>query len=207
MAITLENVDFAYPSGRTVLERFSLTLPERGAVCLFGPSGCGKSTLLRLLAGLEKPQGGQIDGLPPSAAVVFQENRLLPWLTAQENVALPLERLLTKREAAARAGEWLKRVSLADAAGLYPAALSGGMQRRVAIARALAFPAGLLLLDEPFSGLDEALWRELARLIARERAERPTVLVTHIREEAEAMGAALLPLAGPPLRRAEPPVP
>ena len=203
MAMAMERVSFAYVDGVSVLEDFTLSLPESGVVCLFGPSGCGKSTLLRLLVGLEQPQSGRIRGLPPRTAAVFQENRLLPWLTALENVALPLEREYPRPQALSLAREELANVGLADAADQRPGALSGGMQRRVAIARALAYPADLLLLDEPFSGLDEALWSGLARRIAVRSENRLTVLVTHIREEAETMNARILRLEGPPLRRRE----
>lgn len=211
MAIALQQVDFAYPDGTAVLRDFSLILPAQGAVCLFGPSGCGKTTLLRLLAGLETPQSGRIEetaaercrphgknGAVSSLRVsmVFQENRLLPWDTALENVASVLE----GADASDRAMGWLERVGLAEAAGKRPSELSGGMQRRVAIARALAYPSDLLILDEPFAGLDEGLWTSIAALIASGSAVRPTVLVTHVREEAEAMGAHILRLDGPPLR-------
>lgn len=211
MAIALQQVDFAYPDGTAVLRDFSLILPAQGTVCLFGPSGCGKTTLLRLLAGLETPQSGRIEETaaercrphgkngavsPLRVSMVFQENRLLPWDTALENVASVLE----GTDASDRAMGWLERVGLAEAAGKRPSELSGGMQRRVAIARALAYPSDLLILDEPFAGLDEGLWTSIAALIASGSAVRPTVLVTHVREEAEAMGARILRLDGPPLR-------
>lgn len=206
MAIAIQQVCFAYPDGTAVLRDFSLTLPEQGTICLFGPSGCGKTTLLRLLAGLETPQAGRIaetaaDRPVPSlrASMVFQENRLLPWDTALENVASVLE----GPDAFSLAMSWLERVGLADAAGKRPSELSGGMQRRVAIARALAFPSDILILDEPFAGLDEGLWTSIASLIAAGSSARPTVLVTHVREEAEVMNARILRLDGPPLRIVE----
>lgn len=193
--IALEDVSFAYGE-KPVLQSVSLTLPDTGAVCLFGASGCGKTTLLRLLAGLEKPDDGRITGMHGKrVAMQFQEDRLLPWLTVLENVALALKGPDTRE----RAAEWLALVGLTDAAEYRPAALSGGMRRRAALARALAAQADVLLLDEPFSGMDEGSWRELAEHIAAGYANRLVVLVTHIRAEADQLGAAVLALPPAPL--------
>lgn len=132
--IALEDVSFAYGQ-KPVLQAVSLRFPKSGAVCLFGASGCGKTTLLRLLSGLEKPDKGRLTGLEGKrTAMLFQEDRLLPWLSVLENVAVVLE----GPDARARAADWLELVGLADAAHKRPAALSGGMRRRAALARALA---------------------------------------------------------------------
>lgn len=195
MAIALEQVTFAYRPGEPVLREFSWRLPPDGVTCLFGPSGCGKTTLLRLLAGLEVPQAGRITGLDGRrVAAVFQENRLLPWRTAAQNVAVALP-----REQRERAADWLTRVGLSAVADSYPATLSGGMKRRVAIARALAAQADVLLLDEPFAGLDEALWRTMAEALHAVYANKPIVLVTHVAEEAQVLEARMTYLQGPPL--------
>lgn len=176
---------------KTVLEDFSLVLPDRGVLCLSGPSGCGKTTLLRVLSGLTPPQSGQVF-VCPKLAVVFQEDRLLPWLTVEKNltaVGLSQE----------QARLWLRRMGLEREAKRLPKKLSGGMRRRVALARALGVESGLLLLDEPFTGLDEQT-KELVYPHLRAAAEeKPLVLVTHHREEAEALGAKILELTGPPL--------
>ncbi|MCB0912533.1 MAG: ATP-binding cassette domain-containing protein [Propionibacteriaceae bacterium] len=195
---TLERVGFGYDPARPVLADFSLDLPETGTVCLLGPSGCGKTTLLRLLAGLAVPGSGRITGLAGRrVAVVFQEDRLLPWETAWQNaVARPDP---GQRE---RARDWLLRLGLGDSLHTRPGELSGGMKRRVAMARALAAQADLLLLDEPFTGLDEPAWRLAAGLVADAAgADRLTVLVTHVPEQAAALGATVVRLDGPPLRR------
>lgn len=194
----LEQVGFGYDPSRPVLSGFSLDLPEAGTVCLLGPSGCGKTTLLRLLAGLAVPQSGRIVGLDGRpAAVVFQEDRLLPWETAWQNaVTRPDD---GQRE---RARDWLVRLGLGESLHRRPGELSGGMKRRVAMARALASDAELLLLDEPFTGLDETAWRQAADLLSGATDEnRLTVLVTHLPEQAAALGAAVVRLDGPPLRR------
>lgn len=161
---------------------------EPGAFCaVVGPSGCGKSTLLRLLAGLETCSDGVVETdatAPGDVAMVFQSPTLLPWLSARDNVDLPL-RLLHRADPAA-ADAALARVGLADATRLKPAALSGGMAMRVSLARALATQPRLLLLDEPFAALDALTRRALADdLLGVWLDRRPTIVfVTHDVEEA-----------------------
>ena len=200
MSIQFDKVTFFY-GDIPVLRDFSPTLPEKGAVCLFGPSGCGKSTLLRLLAGLEQPQAGRISGiLGKRFAVVFQENRLLPWIPAVENVTLALPG--RNRQNRERAADWLRLMGLEEEVDSLPFTLSGGMQRRVAIARALAAEGDVLLLDEPFTGLDDGRRRDIVTMIRKAYAERLVVLVTHSEEEWRELNASCLrlpqtPLSGP----------
>ncbi len=192
MSITLKNVSFAYGATR-ICENLRWDLPEAGVVCLWGPSGCGKTTLLSLLAELEKPQNGVIKY--PSAhkvSMVFQEDRLLPWLTVQQNAALACNN-------ATRVDALINAVGLADYADSLPDAISGGQQRRVALIRALAADSDLLLLDEPFTGLDEETKALVLPLIREAAQSRPVVLVTHIAEEAEALNATIIPLDRLPL--------
>ncbi|MBR3762947.1 MAG: ATP-binding cassette domain-containing protein [Clostridia bacterium] len=173
--------------GRQVLQDVSLTLPERGAVCFFGPSGCGKTTLLRLICGLDKPDAGRV--MTPEGtrfACHFQEDRLLPWYTAAENLRLAAPGV--------DAQEWLSRVHLPDAAHLYPSELSGGMRRRVSLARALAYPADVLVLDEPVRELDEATAEAMLNLIAHSVGDRLLILVTHDRKQAERLGCRIIPI-------------
>lgn len=184
--VTLDRVSFAY-GDTPVLKDMSLTLPDTGAVCLFGPSGCGKTTLLRLIAGLEVPTDGTIHREASRVAMVFQENRLVPWLTVRENLLLVTD----DGDAADKA---LAAVSLQDVANELPDALSGGMQRRVALARALAFGGDLLLLDEPFNGLDDTLKGAIAKALRERFAECPIVLVTHSLDEAKLFDASVVTL-------------
>lgn len=181
--IRLANVTAGYP-GKTVLRNITLSLPEQGAAALMAPSGFGKTTMLRVLAGLLKPQSGTVSGLEnKKIAFLFQEDRLLPWLTAEKNVEI-----VSDKE---KALFWLQAMEI-DGPGQYPHEMSGGMQRRVALARAMAFGGDVLLLDEPFKGLDEAL---RARVAARIKDQFPlTVLSIHDQEEAELMGASILRL-------------
>ena len=190
--LTFENVTFSY-DGTPLLSSVSFSLPDQGVVGFSGPSGCGKSTLLRLMAGLETPTDGIIrHSATTRLAMVFQENRLLHWLTAEENV-----RLVCGDDAPARAKHALEAVCLTDARNLYPDQLSGGMQRRVALARALAYGGDILLLDEPFTGLDNALSARIAGHLMERFRRGLIVLVTHSAEEFSLFGTAPYALTGP----------
>ena len=156
-----------------------------------GPSGCGKTTLLRVALSLQPPDAGTVSGDAGRTAAVFQEPRLLPWRTAAENV----NAVLSDTEATMpEALSMLDRVELSDAAEKYPAELSGGMQQRVSIARALAYRPDLLVLDEPFRGLDDELRGRIVSLLS---ASLPSpsaslLLVTHSEDEARALGCRIL---------------
>jgi NitT/TauT family transport system ATP-binding protein len=196
MACGLEAVDFSYGE-KQVLKGFTLALPATGSVCLFGPSGCGKTTALRLLAGLERPQAGRVVGLEGRCiAMMFQEDRLLPWCTLRENLLLGMGKGAQSQAAL----EWLETVGLGKEAGSLPGALSGGMRRRAALARALARNGDVLLLDEPLKELDAANALRLRPLILEHARDKLLVLITHDRQEAEALCQRIVPCDGPPLR-------
>lgn len=190
--IRLENLNFAYGE-KEILRDFSLSLPLDGITAFRGPSGCGKTTLLRLLGGLETPRSGSMTGIAPrDTAFLFQENRLLPWRTALEHIQDVLPR--GKRD---RAAEFLELVELSGEGGAYPGALSGGMCRRLALARCLALQSSLLLLDEPFTGIDPA---RAHRILARIRdTGTPVILVSH-EPEILAQADRVLDFDGLPLR-------
>lgn len=183
--IRIENLTVKYQD-KVVLDNLSLTLPPRGCVCFFGPSGSGKTTLLRAIAGLTKPAAGKISMQKTKMAYVFQENRLIPWLTAQGNVALVLGNDVHtgKDSASETAKKWLNRVGLGDALDKFPSQLSGGMRQRVNLARALAFDAPVLLLDEPFKELDETIKAQIITLFQELKKDRLLLLVTHDKEDA-----------------------
>ncbi|MBQ6430677.1 MAG: ABC transporter ATP-binding protein [Oscillospiraceae bacterium] len=158
---------------KAVLQDFSLQLGENGVTAIVGKNGSGKTTLLRILAGLEKKYAGEVS-TGGRIAYVFQDLRLVPTLTALENVALVLDN--TRRAEAIR---YLRIVGLENEADSLPGKLSGGMQQRLALARAFAYGGDLLLLDEPFSALDEE-WKQNMLDAVRDYAQtRPVVLVTH----------------------------
>lgn len=183
MSIRLSHIDAGYP-GKPVLVDYSLELPDTGVFALSGPSGIGKTTLLRLLASLHKQTAGQIHGLAgKQVSMVFQEDRLLPWRTVLENTVLPL----AGEQAHLQAREWLAHMELHDWLHAYPGALSGGMQRRVAIARACAYGGDLLLLDEPFTGMDDALKARIAPFI--KKAAPLIVMISHEQADTALMDA------------------
>ncbi|MGD9942095.1 MAG: ABC transporter ATP-binding protein [Burkholderiaceae bacterium] len=197
-----------------VLRDIALEVPAGAIVALVGPSGCGKTTLLHLCAGLIERQQGTIANPFATAAVMFQQPRLLPWLTTRENIAIGLKALGRARS---------ERLALADAEGgamglspqalaQYPRELSGGMQSRAALARALVLRPDLLLMDEPFSALDIGLKSQLHQLLlARQRSRRMAVLlITHDLVEAMRLADEVLVMAAEPGRivaRFMPPVP
>ena len=176
--ITVKNLKKSFDS-KIVFDGFDLSLPDKGAYYIAGPSGSGKTTLLRIIAGLDTEYEGTVehDGV---ISYVFQENRLIPSLTAYQNV---FEVCHDKEKAV----YILKEVGLGNDADKYPAELSGGMNRRVAIARALAFEHDILLLDEPFTALDGEIKKSVISLIKEREADRLILLVSHDESEAEAL--------------------
>jgi NitT/TauT family transport system ATP-binding protein len=179
------------------LEGVNFAVNDDEFICLVGPSGCGKSTMLRIISGLETPTGGEVifEGKPitgptPKISMVFQLFGLLPWKTAQENVEVPLEVIgVPKAKRVEVAHEYLRQVKLEGFENVYPHDLSGGMKQRVGIARALALNPEILLMDEPFSSLDELTARALRDLVLtiwRKKDENPNsiIMVSHNVEEA-----------------------
>lgn len=194
--VSMRNVSKIY-DGKPVLDNFSFDFDEAGTWALLGPSGCGKTTLLRLIAGLEKPDSGEII-LPRNAKVsmVFQEDRLLDALDARENILAVLD---TGDKSRRFADECLYRCGLAEVADKPLSSLSGGMKRRVAVARAIAFKGDILLLDEPFKGLDDDTKRQVCDFVFEKDENRLTILITHDKDEAQAYAKRVLRLTGPPL--------
>lgn len=171
--------------GKAVLEDVSLTLPHGEIACLMAPSGRGKTTLLRCIAGLEQPDGGEILDLPERIAYVFQEDRLCEGFSAADNVRLVTGNALTEEDICRH----LTELDLGESLHLRAGELSGGMRRRVAICRAVCYGGGLLLLDEPFKGLDDAARQRTADYILRHRGNAAILCVTHDRSDARALGA------------------
>jgi len=182
MKLVIDHLSKSF-GGHAVLRELCCEFPEGQTTVILGPSGQGKTTLLRILMRLETADGGTVTGVPEKLAAVFQEPRLCPRLSARKNVALVLPK---GKEAAA--DELLIGLGLEKALDTPASDLSGGMARRVALARALAYDAPLLLLDEPFNGLDETT-KTAVMAFTRERIRGKTVLlVTHDRQEADFFG-------------------
>ena len=186
--LELNNISVRF-DGKSVLSGCGLSLGDGERLALMGPSGCGKTTLLRVALSLQPPDTGSVSGDPGRTAVVFQEPRLLPWRTAAENVNVVLS---DTPETMPEALSMLERVELSDAGEKYPSELSGGMQQRVSIARALAFRPDLLVLDEPFRGLDDELRGRMVSLLNTSLQSASLLLVTHSEEEAKTLGCRVL---------------
>jgi NitT/TauT family transport system ATP-binding protein len=212
-AISVRNVSRTFTSARgvyTALDDVSLEIAEGEFLCLCGPSGCGKSTLLRLVAGLDRPDRGEVRlrGAPilgpgPDRTVMFQEHALFPWLTVFGNVAYPLQQARwPKSRIADRVHALLKLVHLSKFAHSNIHELSGGMRQRVALARALACDPDVLLMDEPFAALDaqtrDVLLAELQRIWQEEK--KTIVFVTHNVREAVVLGNRVVLMATRPGR-------
>lgn len=215
--LTLRGVDFAYQrreQSHPVFEQLDMSFDEGTFTAVLGPSGCGKSTLLHLLAGLERPRGGEIlvggaapRGPGPDRGIVFQDYSLFPWMTARRNIsfcAMQAVKGLSRKAADARADEYLSLVGLGDKGSCYPSQLSGGMRQRVAIAKALAMDPAVLLFDEPFGALDPEtrlrLQGLLERLWAEQSPHRTVVFVTHDIDEALYLADRILFLDGGAVR-------
>ncbi len=190
--ITIHELSKSYGE-KKVLERFSARLAAGRIHALMGPSGAGKTTLLRLLLQLEKPDNGEISGIREGKTVaVFQEDRLLESLTVGANLRL----VLGKKADMALAEELMVSLGLEGSVTTPVSQLSGGMKRRVALARALAVPSDVLLLDEPFKGLDEATKQSVMSVCRSCFAGKTVLLVTHSEEEADFFQAERLYLPG-----------
>lgn len=194
--IRIEDLSVAF-GGKQVLDGFSLELPDTGVTALSGPSGCGKTTLLRVLSGLQRPESGRVLGLAPEeTALLFQENRLLPWRTVEQQLTDVLPR--PRRDEAARL---LALAGLTGEQEHLPAALSGGMARRLALVRALALASlgcSALLLDEPFTGVDGP---RAVRLMEAVRALEAPVLLSAHEGDTLALADQIFFFQGPPLKR------
>ncbi len=185
----LRNVSKTYGKEQ-VLTGLSLTFPAGQVTCLRGPSGCGKTTLLRLIAGLEKPDGGTIEGVPARIACVFQEDRLCEDFTAVANIRLVTGKRLSRQEIASH----LREIGLGENLAKPVREFSGGMKRRVAIARAVCYEGDLLMLDEPFKGLDERLREEVMDYVMRHARGKTVLCVTHDGAEAAYLGGRVIDL-------------
>jgi len=214
-AVALDNVTIAFRltdgSTFTAVDRASLAVADGEFVAIVGPTGCGKSTLLNVAAGLIAPAAGRIAifgaplaSLNRAAGYLFQAEALFPWKTALENVAIGLETAgVARRDARARAADWLRRVGLGEFAARYPHMLSGGQRKRVGLAQVLIREPKILLMDEPFGPLDAQTRQIMGNLLLDLwSTDRKAVLfVTHDLEEAIALADRVLIMSAGPAAR------
>lgn len=214
--LEVKNVTKTFPFDKSklqILDDVSFSVDRNEFVCLVGPSGCGKSTMLRIIACLEKADSGQVlfhrepqTSPNPKITMIFQLFGLLPWKTALENIEVPLEVHGIKKETRMEiARSYLRMVGLEGFENVYPHDLSGGMKQRVGIARALALQPEVLLMDEPFSSLDELTAKTLRELVLEiwRDPSLPThtfIMVSHNVEEAVYMADRVLTMSGRPGR-------
>jgi NitT/TauT family transport system ATP-binding protein len=203
--IVLRNVSKLHGTA-VALDRVSLDIPTGSFFVIVGPSGCGKTTMLRMLAGLDSPTSGELQISPgdahrPRNAMVFQGDSLFPWMNVFDNAAYGLRmRGVPERETAQIVSDYLEKTGLTKSRDRYPHQLSGGMRQRVSIARAFATDPEVLLMDEPFSALDEQnktiLQEELLRIWEANR--KTVVFITHSVDEAVTLGDRIMVMtAGP----------
>lgn len=184
-----------------VLKDVSFDINKDEILCIVGPSGCGKSTILNLLSGIGIQDKGEINKYDNvNVSYVFQSPRLLPWRTIKENMEFILEDKFDKNEISRRIEYWLEAVELSNYNNLYPKQLSGGMKQRVALARAFSVSSNLLLMDEPFKGLDEPLKLRMIKLVFElwNREPKAIVFVTHDIKEALLLGHSIIVLTEKP---------
>ncbi|MEN6461006.1 MAG: ABC transporter ATP-binding protein [Syntrophomonas sp.] len=184
-----------------VLTDLNMRVEENKLVCVLGPSGCGKTTLLNIISRVIAPDTGTLSGFTgKSISYLFQEPRLLPWKTVEQNIDFVLKDKLTRTQRTEIIDRYLNMVNLREFRNYYPGKLSGGMKQRVAIARAFAYPADILLMDEPFKGLDlqmkSSLIQDFIRIWLNDR--RSVFFVTHDINEALLVGEEIYVLTERP---------
>lgn len=200
MKVEIKNLNKSF-QGKKIFENFSLTLDSSQINCIIGVSGGGKSTLLNMIAGLLKKDSGTIEGVnEEEISYIFQEDRLLSWLTIRENMELFIYNYYDKEEAEELMKKIFKLLNIEETFQEYPGNLSGGMRQRVNIARALIKPSKLILMDEPFKSLDYKtkylIIKELKEVFQKEK--RMVIFVTHDVEEAIFMDGKIYVLGGRP---------
>ena len=184
-SIVIENLSKSFDK-KLIFDKLSLSIELNGITVIMGESGCGKTTLLRIIAGLEKYDSGIVSGVPEKISFMFQEDRLLEWYSALENV-----KLVSDSETAEK---YLEKVELADDKNTLASELSGGMKRRVALARALAYNSDFVILDEPFKGMDADLKQKMMELVKAESKARPFIIVAHEPDESDCLADSLINL-------------
>jgi len=182
---------------QVVFENLDLNISSNKTTILSGQSGSGKTTLLRMIAGLDRDYAGKITGVPDDISFMFQEDRLLPWRSVKGNIEFVLNDILDISEIDPAVTQIIEAVQLSGHENKFPSSLSGGMKRRTALARALCFPYELLILDEPFNGLDAQLKDDMVALFRKlfVETEKTAIIVTHDKDVINKLGCEEIDLA------------
>ena len=202
MEFRLKNITKFYDE-LAVLQHFSIDFIPGRINCVLGPSGCGKTTLLNIIAGLTSPDEAEYNGfLEKKISYIFQEDRLLPWKTVRDNIRFVLQSQYDGSQLDEIIDKNIALIDLKEFSGYYPHQLSGGMKRRVSIARAFSYPSEVILLDEPFKGIDISLKQSLMVSIRKiwEFDRRTLIYVTHDIEESVALGHRIFVFTGRPAK-------
>lgn len=202
MKICINNLNKKYGKDK-IFENFSIEFQDDKVNCIVGESGCGKTTLLNVIAGLTDRGDCNFEGFTSKdISYVFQEERLIPWLTIKENLQIALKKYFKRSELEQKIHEVLGMVGVAGIEEKYPHELSGGMKQRVNIARAFAKPSKIILMDEPFKSLDYkikyTIINEFMRILTREK--RMVIMVTHDLDEAIYFQGNIVVLGGRPVQ-------
>ncbi|PKP38864.1 MAG: ABC transporter ATP-binding protein [Bacteroidetes bacterium HGW-Bacteroidetes-15] len=181
---------------------FDIHFPEATITCILGPSGCGKTTLLNIISNTISPESGEFKGFDKKViSYIFQDPRLLPWKTVEDNIGFVLNRSIALEDRRQIVNRFIRLVELNGFEKYYPAQLSGGMRQRVSIARAFAYPSDVILMDEPLKGLDVKLKLNLIRAFSRiwQTDKRTVIFVTHDVDEALLLGNEIIVLSQAPV--------
>jgi NitT/TauT family transport system ATP-binding protein len=202
MWLHVKDISKSY-NGNLLYRSFNIDFSESTITCILGPSGCGKTTLLNIIGKIIIPDNGNLIGFDDKLfSYIFQEPRLLPWKTVRGNIEFVSSRKLSASERKDQAEQLIRLVELEGFADYYPSQLSGGMRQRVSIARAFACPSDIILMDEPLSGLDIALKKNMIRWFSQiwKSDKRTVIFVTHDVDEALLLGNEIVVLSQAPAR-------
>ncbi len=181
---------------------FNITFQEGTITCILGPSGCGKTTLLNIIGNITEPDSGKFTGFrEKTISYIFQDPRLLPWKTVEENISFVLKKEIPAAERKKITDQLISLMELSEFKDYYPAKLSGGMRQRVSIARAFSYPSEIILMDEPLKGLDIKLKLNLIRIFTHiwQADKRTVIFVTHDVDEALMLGNEIVVMSRPPV--------
>lgn len=200
--LNIKNVNKSY-NDKIIFENFNIDFNKDEVNIIMGKSGCGKSTLLNIISGVNKNDGEEIDSLKNlGISYIFQEDRLIEWLSVEENIKLVIKRMYSKKHVDKLCDEYLKLVGVSEYKNYYPQMLSGGIRQRINIARAFIYPSKVIVMDEPFKSIDiknkKNIMDSFKLLLKKEK--RTVIFVTHDIEEAIYLGDKITILGGSPIK-------